>query len=706
VRRWLIETAETGGSTCTYRVRVITSGLSKNRTVYPAALLREAAPLFEGARVFALSDREHLAMAGKDVRNLIGGLSAPVFVEGATPDDGEIQATLTLIVGDADPIATRLREAVARDMTNLFGLSISVEGASRPGPGGTRVAESFRRVHSVDLIVEPGAGGQIIEFAEAAAEGTTMNREELLKLIKAANPALLEGKDEDALTDDDLKTILTDALKPAEKKPDTMTEAMDIYLAMSREQVIGVIQSINPALLEGKALASMGDEDLRAILAAALTPSTPPAATPQGDATAALVEAAVSRRMALDRRLTACGLPDAARDRIRAEFVNLSTFTEAQVVARIAAEGSYLSGLGFGGGRVSGLGVQVGDGPREKGQAMLEAFFDPKHRDHGQARSIKDCYVHLTGDTRVTGRVVAGRFSEALDSTSFADVLGDSITRRMIADYRTVTEFDIWRNLTGQPVPISDFRSQERTRFGGYGDLPVVAEKGAYTALASPDDEGADYKVTKRGGTETVTLEMIKNDDVGAIQRIPTRLSRAAKRTLGKFVLDFIRSNPVIYDGKALFHVDHGNLWTAALAAASYAAARLAMVKQQEYGTTDAIGVGPKFLWVPPDLEETAYNLFQRATNLDKTFVQTLIPTIVPVWYWTDANDWAVSADPLDIPTIEIGFLDGNEEPELFVQDSPTVGSFFTNDQITYKIRHIYGGAPVDFRGVGKSVVA
>ena len=38
------------------------------------------------------------------------------------------------------------------------------------------------------------------------------------------------------------------------------------------------------------------------------------------------------------------------------------------------------------------------------------------------------------------------------------------------------------------------------------------------------------------------------------------------------------------------------------------------------------------------------------------------------------------------------GFLGGREEPELFVQDMPNVGSMFSNDKLTYKIRHIYGG--------------
>ena len=46
-----------------------------------------------------------------------------------------------------------------------------------------------------------------------------------------------------------------------------------------------------------------------------------------------------------------------------------------------------------------------------------------------------------------------------------------------------------------------------------------------------------------------------------------------------------------------------------------------------------------------------------------------------------------------------------NQEPEIFIQDNPTVGSLFTHDKVTYKIRHVYGGNVVEFRGLWKSVL-
>ena len=97
-----------------------------------------------------------------------------------------------------------------------------------------------------------------------------------------------------------------------------------------------------------------------------------------------------------------------------------------------------------------------------------------------------------------------------------------------------------------------------------------------------------------------------------------------------------------------------------------------------------------------------------RAQNLDKTFLQTLNPEIVPVSYWTDDKDWVTVADTNRLPVLEVSFLDGRQEPELFVQDMPNVGSLFANDTITYKIRHIYGGAILvdGYKGTTKAVVA
>lgn len=666
-----------------YRIRVIRSGLSGNRNRYPDAVLREAVPLFNGVRVFVKSDQEHLKGQGKDFRNLIGRLTNPQFIEGRSPDTGEIQADLELL--ESAEVSPKLREAVERDMADdLFGFSIDATGDAVQRRGRIVEAQRITKVNSVDLIIEPGAGGKVIQMIEAVNQ---------------------EHEQEEEQTDVKLRQRMIEAIKTAHKG--TLPQDLDI-------EDDGALETAYREALQNTNHDDSQKGSARNAGAGGGQDDPAPAGVSMDDVNGAIrmVEARSHMRAAIAES----GLPDKAKAKLRQQFSGLAQFTEAQVDRAVADEREYLAGFTHTG-RVTGMGegsfIEAGEDRSEKIGKMLDGFFDGS----GDVRSFKECYVEITGDRLVTGhlqhcnptrlREALGNspFREAISASTFADVLGDSITRRMIADYRETGQYDVWRNLVNI-VPLADFRTQERTRFGGYGDLPAVAENGSYNPLTSPTDEKATYAATKRGGTETISLETIKNDDVGVIRRIPLKLSRSGKRTLAKFVLDFLRTNPTIYDGAALFHASHGNLGTAALSAASLAAGRLAMLQQTELDSGDRIGIGPQNLWVPGELEETAVDLFRRNTENDKNFVQTLSLNVIPVWYWTDANDWCLSADPMDIPTIEIGFLDGNEEPELFVQDNPTQGSLFTNDQIKYKIRHIYGGNVEEFRGLYKGVVA
>ena len=394
--------------------------------------------------------------------------------------------------------------------------------------------------------------------------------------------------------------------------------------------------------------------------------------------------------------------------------------TEAAVGELIKAEGDYIARMTESGTvRVPAFGngsINVEDRSVSI-REMLTAFFDPTHKEHRNVQSLRECYIEITGDRRVTGQIRdcdLGRMAESLGvmresvtSSTWSDALGDSITRRMQAVYTGLTNLDAWRRVA-TTAPIKDFRTQERIRIGGYGNLPAVAQGAPYQPLGSPGDDKATFAVSKRGGTEDVTLEAIKNDDVQALRRIPTELALAAKNTLYEFVFDFFRVNGLIYDSKALYHADHNNLFTGALTASEFAAHRLAMLKQTRAGSAKRLATGPAAILVPFELQETAYDLFVRNQNLDKTFVQTINPEVIPVSYWTDGNDWCTVADPVVLPVLEVGFLDGQEEPELFVQDQPNGGSMFSNDKLTYKIRHIYGGTVLvdGEKGTTKAVVA
>lgn len=653
-------------------VRVIQTGWSGNQVHYPAQVLREAVPLFDRARVFVKGDQEHLAGAGKDVRNLIGQLANPQFVEAADGRPAGIYADLNLLQSAPGNIPALFREAFDRGMAkDLFGFSIDVIGtfqqALREGRRG-RVAQTFTKVNSLDLIVEPGAGGELVNLIEAKIsqpqEDTDMAlREQMLIFLREAHGGNLpESLD---ITDD--KAVLT---------------------------------AYREALIEADPAAKPADPPSAGLTQADL------------DAHTRSLEARADARQALSE----CDLPDTAKTRLREGLLS-GTIEPAKLPQAIESEKTYIASFREAGGQVSGLGdsrLETGQSRPEKITEMLDDIFDPAK----PLRSFREAYAEITGDRHVTGlyqhcdaarlreAVGEANLREAISASTFGNVLGDSITRAMIRDYSNLEAYQDFRDLV-DVVPVNDFRTQERTRMGGYGNLPTVKETKSYTDLASPSDEKATYSAAKRGGVETITLETIANDDVGAISRIPRSLATAAGRTLYEFVHDFLEDNPDIYDNKKLFvAAGHKNLGTKALSATSFAAARLAMRQQTELGSAKKLGIILRHLYVPAELEEKAFDLFVRNTNNDETFVQSRKPMVHVVDYWADANDWVATADKAAVPLIELGFYGGSEEPELFVQDNPTQGSLFSHDQIKYKIRHIYGGAVKDYRGFYKAVVA
>ena len=193
----IVEAAEGEGR---YVVRVIRSGLSHNGNLYLPSVLRESAERFEGARVYIKSDAEHVRGAGSSPRNLIGRLTESRFVE--ADGGGEIHATLGLL-DPAGDVGRMIEGAARRDMADLIGFSIDAVGRHRVATIGgkrVRIAKAIERVHSVDLIDRPSAGGQLLRMAEAEDEDMKL-REKMIRLIEAQLGAdALEGVD---TTDDD-----------------------------------------------------------------------------------------------------------------------------------------------------------------------------------------------------------------------------------------------------------------------------------------------------------------------------------------------------------------------------------------------------------------------------------------------------------------------------------------------------------------------
>lgn len=652
-----------------WRVVVIEEGLSKNRNRYRRPVLEAAAVKYEGVPVYW----DH-APGVRSARDIAG------FLTGIAPTTEGRSFALAGTLNVTDPqLRQGLLEAHRLGKADLYGLSHDAAARTQivhEAAGAFRDVLEIQEVLSVDVVSRPAAGGRVVRLAAGDGGPLTVTQEQeiamfekLLAQLKALRP---DVQVREGVTEDELLTLITEALKAApapkaDEKPAPKVEATAI------------------------------SEDDRALLREAL----------------------------ISKAFEGVTLPDAVATRLRASLAKRPalTLTEAkaevtETVEMLASITDARSGSGH------GSSVHTALDEADKQIKALDGFFQQKSIDNVPAfTSFQEAYIAITGDRRLTGRLSEAsnisrfaRLKEGMTTASWGEILGDSIARAMIADYRTPSQYDAWRQIVSDITSPRDFRTNRRLRLAGYGDLSAVTEGNPYPALTSPSDEEATYAVSKRGGIETITMEMIANDDVGAIRRIPRNMSLAAKRTLYKSVFNLLRDNSTTYTGSALALAGQNNISTTALSHSEVVAARVKMAEQSAFDNSDEVlDLVPKILIVPAELEELGWRLTsipmaaesgKTATEPSFTRQRVGLDTLIVLPYWTDSNNWWLVTNPMEFPTIEVGFYQGRQEPELFVADQPTVGSMFTADKIDYKIRFIWGVAVLDYRGFFGGIVA
>lgn len=133
---------------------------------------------------------------------------------------------------------------------------------------------------------------------------------------------------------------------------------------------------------------------------------------------------------------------------------------------------------------------------------------------------------------------------------------------------------------------------------------------------------------------------------------------------------------------------------------------------------TNPIPVVKRHLWVPRELKATAYEVLYsdkkpggqlndiNYANDQRDSGGVMLHVLHSAYLANDRNNWYLTADKSEVPIATVGFMDGNEEPELFYQDGDLVGSVFSKDVFTHKVRHEYGGVLTEYRGLQGNLVS
>lgn len=290
---------------------------------------------------------------------------------------------------------------------------------------------------------------------------------------------------------------------------------------------------------------------------------------------------------------------------------------------------------------------------------------------------------------------------KALHSTSdFPIILGDTVNRTLRAGYanaaRTFVPFC-------RQTTLPDFKEVSRVQLAGAPNLKRVLE-GAQYQYGTIGEGAEKIRVLKYGRLIAISWETIINDDLDALTRIPMSFGASSADLESDLVYGIFTGNPAMADGVALFHGNHGNLGTATAldgSGAGLAEMRKKMLLQKGIEGR-YITVRPKFLVVPPSLEEVALKATSAVAfagkSVDINVVgPSLSPIVEPRLEDASATAWFGAADPSTVDTIEYAYLEGHEG--VFTE---TRGGF-DRDGVEIKCRHVVGAKAIDHRGLFKN---
>lgn len=314
---------------------------------------------------------------------------------------------------------------------------------------------------------------------------------------------------------------------------------------------------------------------------------------------------------------------------------------------------------------------------------------------------------------------------ESMTTSDFPILTGDVLNRMMLQRFRDLPS--PWRRFAKVKRNLADFRPVKYIGFTGLDSRWESIAEAAEVKYASVDETEYTYTPKKYGKAVKLSWELIVQDDLSAFDDIPNWLAVGGMRTISHFVTSlYVDANG---PHASVYTVGNGNIVTGnpALSVSALATA-YGMLANKRDAAGNPIVIESFILVVPPALEITARNIVNATTvgmtntggasgqelfvnnwfgSRFEVVVDPYIPVVATV---ADGNTmWALFANPnlADAPAIEVGFVRGMEEPQLYqkVANTARIGGGiaqelgdFNTMATEYKGLVAFGGAIIDPR--------
>ena len=271
-------------------------------------------------------------------------------------------------------------------------------------------------------------------------------------------------------------------------------------------------------------------------------------------------------------------------------------------------------------------------------------------------------------------------------TAAFPTILDNAINKAYVEGHRQVpVTFDQWT----KKGSLKDFKVHDNSYLAGpVGEFLEVPEGGELKGDIPTDAKRPTRKLKTYGKQFTLSRQAFINDDIDLVTRIPARYAAAARKTINtqcyRILMDTTRP---IYDGKPLFHADHGNLLTTGTGITQAAVQAMIMALSTQKDEFDqAIIVRPAALIVPAGYAFDMYTLFFSPTINTSGNTQAVNPlyryrdSIVPIEDPTinalaggfgNVMPWWLTGVREDTDFIEVDYLNGQEIPTIRRMETP-----------------------------------